>query len=179
MDWLEAYAPLDGVRLNMVVGAKGSFTDESGSSRGISNDTDRALIKWLRSISDVVVTGGHTARNESYRNTSKLQLAVISRKPAVTDGRITLTPPTTTEVGPWTIDALRTKGFHRVLLEVGPSLAGEFLSKNLVDEFCLTVTSGNEQTAVATLTRFGSRLKLAESFRIEGTLFTIWRRGND
>lgn len=172
-DWLDTYSDLSGVRLNMIVGANGEFVDDSGSSRGLSNELDRQLIGHLRKRSDVVVTGGNTARNEKYRVPSNTSLAVISKSFDLTEERfIRLTEPGTA------ISDLRALGFDRFLLETGPALSKFFLETNQVDEFCLTVAGGNELVAAKTIAFFNSKLTLATAELHHGALFTRWRRGN-
>lgn len=179
MNWLDRYQPLVGVRLNMVVSASGAFVDSSGSSRGLSNELDRALIVHLRTLSDVYVTGGNTARNEGYRAKEKPSLAVITSGGYELAGAIMLTPPKETSAPLWVIEQLTNQGFEHILLEVGPSLAKEFLANDLVDEFCLTLPSGSIELAEQVLAEFRSNLELFSAEEIEGTLFTRWRRGND
>ncbi|MEO0313116.1 MAG: hypothetical protein RL140_346 [Actinomycetota bacterium] len=172
-EWLAAYTDLFGVRLNMVVNGDGEFTDESGSSRGISNDLDRRLIGHLRRQSDVVVTGGKTARKEQYRVPSHCSLAVISNSFELVDDRyIRLDEPETA------ISKLNELGFERILLETGPSLSKYFLESGLVEEFCLTVTGGSLEAAAKTMAAFNVELELVSAVEVEGTLFTRWRRGN-
>ena len=178
MPWTERYKPLQGVRLNMVAGADGSFVDENRSSRGISSDIDRELLVHLRKLCDVVVTGGETARVESYLKPKSSSLAIISRRPVEISDSITLTPPPSTEVAAWCIAELNRLGFNRILLEVGPSLAREFLKSDLVDEFCLTLPESAPKVGSSVMGQLESHLQLAGSHSIEGTLFTIWRRGN-
>ena len=173
VEWLGAYPELIGVRLNMVVSGSGNFTDETGSSRGISNDLDRKLIGHLRRQSDVVVTGGNTARKEQYRVPSHCSLAVISSSFSLDeDGYIKL--PNAESA----IADLREMGFEKILLETGPSLSKFFLESGQVDEFCLTVTSGDLEVAAKTVSGFGVKLELLGAAELEGTLFTRWRRGN-
>ena len=179
MSWLDRYQPLAGVRLNMVVSPEGSFVDSKGSSRGISNELDRSLIVHLRSLSDVYVTGGNTARNEAYKVKEKPALAVITATDYELPGAIMLTPPAGVSAFPWVLATLTNRGFERILLEVGPSLAKEFLAGDLVDEFCLTLPSGTLELAEKVLEDFHSSLNLYSSEEIDGTLFTRWRRGND
>ena len=175
--WLDHYQPLVGVRLNMVVNSSGNFVDSEGSSRGISNELDRKLIVHLRQISDIYVTGGNTYRNEGYRVPKSGALAVITRN-ETEPNIIGLTPPNAEPTALWSLDKLKSLGFRRVLLEVGPSLAKEFLTANLVDEYCLTITGGNSLQGEKVVRDLGSSLNLASEITIEGTCFTIWRRGN-
>jgi riboflavin biosynthesis pyrimidine reductase len=173
IDWLSAYPKLVGVRLNMVISGTGSFTDENGSSRGISNDLDRKLIGHLRRQSDVVVTGGNTARKEQYRVPSHCALAVISNSFTLEEeGYIRLDDPAKA------IATLTEMGFERILLETGPTLSKFFIEAGQVDEFCLTVTNGNLELAAKTVAGFGVNLELLGTAELEGTLFTRWRRGN-
>ena len=172
-DWLSAYSDLSGVRLNMVVSGSGEFVDENGSSRGISNDLDRQLIGHLRRQSDVVVTGGNTARIEKYRVPSHCALAVISSTFELDEERfIRLSDPETA------ISKLNELGFERILLETGPSLSRYFLEAGLVDEFCLTVTNGDQVSAAKTVAGFNVDFQLLGASEVQGTLFTRWRRGN-
>lgn len=172
-DWFDTYTDLIGVRLNMIVGANGEFTDENGSSRGLSNELDRKLIGQLRRRSDVVVTGGNTARSEQYRVPSHCALAVISNSFDLDEERfIRLSNPETA------IETLRSAGFERILLETGPSLSKFFLETDQVDELCLTVAGGDPRVAAQTVASFNSELTLAAAELYDGALFTRWRRGN-
>lgn len=172
-DWFDTYTDLDGVRLNMIVGANGEFVDVNGSSRGLSNELDRKLIGHLRRRSDVVVTGGNTARTEQYRVPSHCSLAVISNSFTLDEERfIRLTDPETA------IETLRADGFRRILLETGPALSKYFLESNQVDEFCLTVAGGETSVAAQTVASFRSKLTLTAAELYQGALFTRWRRGN-
>lgn len=177
MTWLEKYQPLEGVRLNMVVDSSGKFTDASGSSRGISNENDRSLLVRLRKLSDVYVTGGNTARLEGYKVPTLRNLAIITSK-QVAEGIISLTPRESVELTQWVIDELHAKQFKKILLEVGPKLAKEFLSKDRIDEFCLTVVNGDISIAKSVLVGLESTLDLVSVEKVEDTLFTRWRRGN-
>ena len=173
IDWQSAYPELVGVRLNMVVSGAGTFTDENGSSRGISNDLDRKLIGHLRRQSDVVVTGGNTARKEQYRVPSHCALAVISNSFTLEqEGYIRLDDHATA------ISQLTDMGFERILLETGPTLSKFFLETGQVDEFCLTVTNGDLDVAAKTVAGFGVDLELMGATEQEDTLFSRWRRGN-
>lgn len=163
----------------MVANGDRAFVGPDGSSRSISNATDRQLILRLRRISDVYVTGGNTARNEHYKTPAEGKLAIISRSKLTDENQIWLNPPANEELAPWSIGELQKLVYQRILLEVGPSLASEFLRADSVDEFCLTITDGNLETAEAVVADLGGRLVLSEHFEVAGTLFTKWRRGNE
>lgn len=173
-DWFDSYTDVFGVRLNMIVGTNGEFVDEAGSSRGLSNELDRKLIGHLRRRSDVVVTGGNTARAERYRVPSHCSLAVISTSFELPGERYIRLPEPVEA-----IETLRSHGFERILLETGPTLSRFFLETNQVDEFCLSVAGGELRVAAKTIASFNANLELLAAETIEGTLFTRWRRGND
>jgi riboflavin biosynthesis pyrimidine reductase len=179
MSWLDTYREIAGVRLNMVANGDRKFVGPDGSSRSISNPTDRELIVHLRSISDVYVTGGNTARNEHYTTPTKGKLAIISQTSLGDSNQIWLNPPEGESLPNWVIEELWNHGYQSVLLEVGPTLAKQFLESDSVDEFCLTITEGNLETAKDVVAYLGGRLALAEHFEVTGTLFTKWRRGNE
>ena len=54
------------VRSNMAISLDGHYVDETGSSRGLSSSLDVTILLLLRALSDVVVVGGYTARQEAY-----------------------------------------------------------------------------------------------------------------
>ncbi len=70
IDWWSAYPlpkPGNGshVRINFVSSADGSVTID-GRSGGLGGTNDRALMKVLRTLSDVVMVGAGTVRSEGY-----------------------------------------------------------------------------------------------------------------
>jgi riboflavin biosynthesis pyrimidine reductase len=66
-----------------------------------------------------------------------------------------------------------------VLLETGPTLSRIFLQDNHVDELCLTIVNGDLGIAEQVTQSLGSSLVLVASNKVDDTLFTIWRRGNE
>lgn len=163
----------------MVVNGDGLFVDDSGSSRGISTRLDQRQISRLRALSDVIVTGGATARAEGYEASKHAPVAVISHQTYQNADLISLIPPSDSVVPTWVIEHLKELGYDKILLEVGPSLAKEFLESNLVDEFLLTVTNGSLTVANQTQKSLGGVLSLVDSEEVGDTLFTKWRRGNE
>ena len=59
-------SPRAWVRSNMAISLDGHFVDDEGSSRGLSSSLDVTILLILRALSDVVVVGGATARQEGY-----------------------------------------------------------------------------------------------------------------
>ena len=70
------------VRSNMAVSLDGHFTDADGSSRGLSSSLDVTILLLLRALSDVVLVGGATARQENYvPKLPRSELAHLSNTP--------------------------------------------------------------------------------------------------
>jgi riboflavin biosynthesis pyrimidine reductase len=75
---ISSYQVLQGWRANFVVNLEGSFTDASGSSRGVSSPEDRLLLVHLRSISDVVLVSAKSASAENLSSTKATTLAIVA-----------------------------------------------------------------------------------------------------
>lgn len=170
LDQIYLDAPL--VRANIVQGASGEFVDESGSSRGISNALDLERLLALRTLSDVVVTDGETARKEQYKVPRVADLAVITRQgytPRESDSTRKYV-----ELRQNPLDAVQSlidSGYKRILLEVGPNLLRSMALAGLVDQICITNTGGSS----ADLSSLGVRsAKQAFVERDDDTTFTVW-----
>jgi 5-amino-6-(5-phosphoribosylamino)uracil reductase len=59
------------VRANMVVSQDGQFVGENKTSRDLTNKDDLSLLLLLRALSDVLLVGANTARQENYRAPKK------------------------------------------------------------------------------------------------------------
>jgi riboflavin biosynthesis pyrimidine reductase len=55
------------VRSNMVVSLDGHFVDAQNSSEQLSSELDLKILLLLRALSDVIIVGGRTARQENYK----------------------------------------------------------------------------------------------------------------
>lgn len=72
-------APGD-ITASLVVDVEGRSVSAQGNSRGIGNETDLALLRWLRSRSQVILTSGKTAEVDNYRLPSVAKLAILSNQ---------------------------------------------------------------------------------------------------
>ena len=169
----DAYVSPPAVRANLVQGGGGTFVDANGSSRGISNDQDRARLLQLRQLCDVLVTDGETARLENYGVPKSCDLAVITKRgftPRQSDTEhhyieLNLSPAIA-------IAELEQRGYKSILLEVGPALLTEIFKARLVDELCLT----NTQHSQPDLARLGiASAQCVYQEVVEDTSFTVWR----
>ena len=79
------YGICNGWRLNFAVDAVGQFTGETNSSADVSTELDRLLLGKLRSLSDLIVTSGKTARLEKYRSSKHAPIAIFTTSGALDD----------------------------------------------------------------------------------------------
>jgi riboflavin biosynthesis pyrimidine reductase len=149
------------VRLEMISSADGG-TAVDGVSRGLGNRIDHAVFNALRDRADAILVGLATAVAEHYGPpaTPESQLYVVTSIPDVSgnrelfeSGRATLVLPEDADAAPPGVPELRA-GIGRVdlaavvtqlrgqivLLEGGPRLAGEMVSRGLVDELFQTIS---------------------------------------
>lgn len=79
--WLIAreYGICNGWRANFVIAEGGASFGVSGDSSDISNPIDRLLLGKLRSLADVIVTSGETARRERYKSSKHAPIAIFTR----------------------------------------------------------------------------------------------------
>lgn len=89
--WLrEHYAAprADWVRMNMLGSLNGRITGGDGTSDSLSNRADRRILRLIREMSDVVVVGANTVREERHTATRPTWLCVISQSGDLTGHRI-------------------------------------------------------------------------------------------
>jgi riboflavin biosynthesis pyrimidine reductase len=143
MDFLKAYAPTDRsvsmLRLNMISSLDGAAWVD-GRSAGLGGPADQAVMRALRTLTDVVMVGAGTVRIEGYQGdlidddakrwrvehglTEHPRLVVVSRS------------------GPSIEELIRDfaqRGETQVLCEGGPHLLGSLAELDLIDELCLTL----------------------------------------
>lgn len=158
----ESYGSWTGIGTNHVVDTAGSFVDELGSSRGLSNEFDLALLIALRRRADLILVDARTARQESYRALSKAALGIISQTgdfsgiPAAESQAINVylfsgnckeePDPQLVKIGngnpfPEILAFAKSKGWKAILLEAGPTLARLAFDAKLVSQSAITITS--------------------------------------
>lgn len=151
------------VRTNFVATVDGAAHGADGVSGTLGGDADERVFGVLRSLADVVLVGAGTARDEGY-GPADVPIALVTRSLDVPGAlRVPGTVVVTTADAPrdrldalrqdvevialgtgeidWSgvLDAFAARGWLRVLCEGGPSLHGELVALDLVDEVCLTV----------------------------------------
>ena len=73
------YGICNGWRINFAIDAAGNSFGETGSSIDVSTELDRFLLGKLRSLADVIVTSGQTARAEKYRSSKHAPIAIFTK----------------------------------------------------------------------------------------------------
>lgn len=155
------------IRINMIASLNGSAVGGDGTSETLSNRTDRAILKVIRSLADVVVVGAETVRKEGYLGPKDSALAVVTASgdlsghrlhraahppvilrpdsaAARVEAQLDGIPHRAVTLHSARLDAreivrlLRQAGFVNIVCEGGPTLAAAFLAAGAVDELCLT-----------------------------------------
>ncbi|MBA3303684.1 MAG: pyrimidine reductase family protein [Acidimicrobiia bacterium] len=214
---------------NMVAGLDGS-TSIDGRVGALSSRADAALLKLLRSLSDVVLVGAETLRRERYgpvrlpeeRRQARIaagkpavpHLAVVSRSldldwgspafveaepesptmvvtAAIADPARLAEARAAAEVvvaGDAGVDLgvalkhLAARGAAVVLCEGGPSVLGQLVSADLLDELCLTLSPmmGGDPLPVAVAPEPSAlaRFALGHSAVEDSTLFLRYQRAD-
>ena len=148
------------VRVNVITDALGHAVGSSGTSQELTGGADRALLRALRDLADVVVIGGATVRAEPLSVPRDKPLIVVSRTaniPAAAidraHGGITVlhhssatAPDGTTGIvlsrftGSAIIKVIHELGHRKIVLEGGLTLIAQFLKSGVVTEWCQTVS---------------------------------------
>lgn len=150
---LSFYKPLVGARLNFVTNPSLSFRGSDNTSAALSNDVDRALLKHLRSISDLVITDSVTAQIEHYKPSKLAEIEIWSRSGDFGTLTNTAANPPLFKMGLQLVTNIAQRiGELRethpsILFESGPTLSKVLAKSQLVDELCLTVTSAPSEAA--------------------------------
>ena len=141
LDWYRLDRP---VSANFVVSNDGRYKDESGSSRGISTETDLQHLIHLRRQCDALVTDGSTARLEGYKPNASRTTYVFTRS-ETSPGLIALRADDDEELCE-TFKRLRSS-HQAILVETGPTLLKALIARGLIDTLFLSVTGHPDGTA--------------------------------
>ncbi|MET0822019.1 MAG: dihydrofolate reductase family protein [Aeromicrobium sp.] len=192
------------VRSNFVATVDGAAHGADGVSGSLGGAADEQVFGVLRSLADVVLVGAGTARDEGYRP-ADVPIAVVSRRLDVPEALLvpgTLVVTTadapierldqlrrTVDVialgeddidWPGVLDQLAARGLTRVLCEGGPSLHGELVGHDLVDEICLTVApvlaSGSAPRIAHATDAVDRPMTLGHAIAADDVLLTRWVR---
>ncbi len=73
------YGLCNGWRVNFAIDQSGSSFGETGSSSDVSSKLDRLVLGKIRSLADVIVTSGSTARSEKYKSSKHAPIAIFTQ----------------------------------------------------------------------------------------------------
>ena len=193
------------LRTNFVSTVDGAAHDDSGVTASLGGDADHEVFQLLRRLADVVMVGAGTARIEKYR-TSSTPLALVSRRLDIPDELvgpdlivITMTDAPADRIASlraagvdvmahgeieidWTavLAELDARGWRHVLCEGGPTLHGDLVTQDLVDEVCLTIaptmTSGDAPRIAHSRHPVTHGMTLAHAVPVGDVLLTRWVR---
>ncbi|MGI9085342.1 MAG: dihydrofolate reductase family protein [Aeromicrobium sp.] len=194
------------LRTNFVCTVDGGAYDAEGVTASLGGDADHEVFQLLRRLADVVMVGAGTARVEKYGTSSSRPLALVSRRLDIPDDLVgpKLVVITTTDAPAGRISQLRdagvdilafgemevdwaalldeftARGWHRVLCEGGPTLHGDLVTRDLVDEVCLTIaptmTSGDAPRIAHSRHPVIHDMRLGHSVAVGDVLLTRWVR---
>lgn len=192
------------VRTNFVATVDGAAHGTDGVSGTLGGEADKKVFGVLRSLADVVLVGAGTARDEGY-GPADVPIALVTRSLDVPDAlRVPGTVVVTTADSPadrlaalrddvdvidlgigaidWrgVLDEFAARGWHHVLCEGGPSLHGELVGLDLVDEVCLTVapvmTAGSAPRIAHADEAVDRAMTLGHAVAVDDVLLTRWVR---
>ena len=193
------------LRTNFVSTVDGAAHDVSGVTASLGGDADHEVFQLLRRLADVVMVGAGTARIEKYRSASA-PLALVSRRLDIPEHLVgpSLIVITTTDAPSDRVEALRAagvevmahgeleidwpavlddfgaRGWRRILCEGGPTLHGDLVTHDLVDEVCLTIapmlTSGDAPRIAHSRLPVSHGMTLGHAVPIGDVLLTRWVR---
>lgn len=128
------------VVMSMISTADGA-TALDGSSGALGGECDRAVFLHLHRSADSVLVGAETVRRDVYSPLPAHQLLVVvsSSGDLGPRGKAVLEAPNTRVVEGEVKDIVHDLPGDVCVLEGGPSLNGQLLAADLVDEVCLTI----------------------------------------
>lgn len=77
------------MRMNMIGSLNGRVTGSDGTSDTLSNRADRRILKLIRRMSDAVIVGAQTVRQERHTSTAPTKLCIVTASGNLDGHRIT------------------------------------------------------------------------------------------
>jgi hypothetical protein len=126
---------------SLVCDAAGNTVNVSGSSSGLGNQTDLALLVALRRQSQVILTSGRTFRADQYRFPKQADLAVLTTRPVeieVPQGQRLLVKQAGFQGA---LQELLSEGYSRIHIEYGLSGMRELIAHRRLNALFLSSRS--------------------------------------
>lgn len=162
------------ITTSFVVDGNGNFVNDQGTSRGLGNKTDLALLGVLRRNSEVVLTSGLTARNDGYVMPKTADLAIftvqgvadlhLQEKPGQ---RFHLIGPPKANSYLEALDETVKLGYQKIQLEFGPKGLNA-----LRDQIDLIVLSGIEARGVRKFAE-ANNLEISETYNLPDLVIAL------
>lgn len=196
------------VRINFVSTIDGAAYDSHGVTGSLGGKADKQVFAMLRSLADVIVVGAGTARAEGY-GPARSPVAVVSHSlnlppklhqpgiivvttteaPAKRVHRLKASGAEVLMCGTGAIDwrealaEFDARGWRKVLCEGGPTVFGELIQADLVDELCLTtapvLAAGDARRIAHSVIPLSLDMRLAFAEAVGDVLFTRWVRRHE
>jgi riboflavin biosynthesis pyrimidine reductase len=193
------------MRANFVTTIDGAAYDAHGVTGSLGGRADEQVFAMLRSLADVIIVGAGTARIEGY-GPAKAPIVVVSHslnlppklhQPGIIVVTTAEAPAKRIErlresgaevltrgVGAiaWSelLDEFEARGWRKVLCEGGPTVFGELIEHDLIDELCLTIApvleAGDAPRIAHGVVPVAREMKLEWAEPIGDVLFTRWSR---
>jgi riboflavin biosynthesis pyrimidine reductase len=193
------------MRANFVTTIDGAAYDAHGVTESLGGKADEQVFAMLRSLADVVIVGAGTARIESY-GPADTPIVVVSHSlnlppklhqpgiivattreaPAKRVERLRASGAEVLERGigaiAWSemLDEFEARGWRKVLCEGGPTVFGELIEADLIDELCLTIApvleAGEAPRIAHSVVPVARGMELAFAEPVGDVLFTRWIR---
>jgi riboflavin biosynthesis pyrimidine reductase len=111
---IAALYPAPGLRVNLVATLDGATADPAGTSAGITNEADRAVLGAIRSVSDTVLVGAATMRAEPNLVPRSTHLTVLTTTGDFADATVRddVAPGQILVVGPSSVEERARATFH-------------------------------------------------------------------
>lgn len=138
------------VTASLVCDESGNTISSDGSSTGLGNDTDLALLVAMRRQAQVIVTSGKTLRADNYRFPKFADLAVL------TNHKVDIVAPegqkliVSSSGYDQLIQELSRSGYTRMHVEYGVTGIKELIAKNVLDAL---LVSSKQLSGVEALSR--------------------------
>jgi riboflavin biosynthesis pyrimidine reductase len=167
------YLSEGGIVANFVVSSDGKWQDQTGSSRGISNDLDRELLVHLRHNYRALLVGGNTARHERYRPNNRFETFVVTSPESITpDGLTRVEPSDDADLATRLREIARANG--GLLVEAGPRLLAKLFELGLISKIYLSIVGESANTASLVKTLFDlNTFELVAHQSVENTHFEV------
>lgn len=126
------------ITASLVCDESGNTISSQGSSSGLGNDTDLALLVAMRRQPQVIVTSGKTLRADNYRFPRFADLAVLTSHKVDIDApegqKLILSSSSYVQM----INDLSRSGYARMHVEYGVTGIKELIAKNVLDALLLS-----------------------------------------